>query len=327
MGPDLLPEEDGGRVIHAAVHEELGVVPPVVEVRHERGAEIHVLAGNQEFQIVGREPGDTPVVEMEVVVSGAVPGRPCIPERFEDQINFGGFSGRNRNGRRCPRKASEAVGGGDLHLSRRGHRNLDLHDPRRVEIDPAVGSVETRKDTRDDRRMPDGVQHLEPRRNRRRIASPAGGDPDAGQRHPEVPTTNGDVRHRPAPGADLPEAESFRIVRFGIDHVPAVGGERRGQWQPASRHQLHRDPPFPGPAASAGSRRPHRLRASSPPGRPAHGRRRAGPETRWIPLGARSRSRPRPARSPRRERIAPWTDRRGLHLGAVAAAPPDRGAP
>ncbi len=129
MGPDFLAEQDGGNAVHPAVREELGVVSPVVQVRHQRGPEVHVLTREQQLQIVGREPGDAPVVEMEVVVGGTVAMSPRIPERFEDQINLGGFPGRHRNGHRC-RKTSEAVSGGDLHLSRRGHRNFDLDHAR-----------------------------------------------------------------------------------------------------------------------------------------------------------------------------------------------------
>ncbi len=88
--------------------------------------------------------------------------------------------------------------------------------------------------------MPDGIQHLQPRRNRRPFPGLARGDPDAGQRGAEIPAANGDIRHRPAPGADLPEAESLRGVRFGIDHVPAVRGKRRSEREPAGRHQFHR---------------------------------------------------------------------------------------
>ena len=75
-----------------------------------------------------------------------------------------------------------------------------------------MGSVEPRKDARDNRRMPDGVQHLEPRRNRRPIPGLARGDPDPGQRGAEIPAADGDIRDGSAPGADLPEAESFRCV-------------------------------------------------------------------------------------------------------------------
>ena len=79
MGANFLAEKDGGYIVHPAVREELGVVSPVVQVRHQRGAEVHVLAREQQLQIVGRESGDAPVVEMEVVVGGTVTMSPRVP--------------------------------------------------------------------------------------------------------------------------------------------------------------------------------------------------------------------------------------------------------